>query len=340
MKRFLISLCVLFFLQAAEAKQHRVRVQDPVLPQSAEVSSFISDMVQRNQFKQEDLTRLFKEVRLKKSILAAMDRPAEGKPWREYRPLFIEPKRIAGGVRFWAEHEETLARAEAQYGVPASLIVAIIGVETFYGRNTGSFRVIDALATLAFGYPKRAPYFRSELEQFLLMTREEGFDPLSIKGSYAGAMGISQFMPSSYRKYGVDFDGDGQRDLWENPEDAIGSIARYLQGYGWKRGATVLAPVQRVVDEAKSLANRGWSFRIPMQQWAGIGVSTDAAPTASEAMLFELAGENGPEYWLGFENFYVITRYNRSFHYAMAAWQLSQAFEAARVPRPASGSAP
>lgn len=339
MKRLLISLCILFFLQAAQAKQHRTKEQDPVLPQSPEVSAFIGAMVQRHQFKQEELARLFGEVRLKKTILAAMDRPAEAKPWSEYRPIFIEPKRIAGGVRFWTQHEASLTRAEAQYGVPASLIVAIIGVETFYGRNTGTFRVIDALSTLAFAYPKRAAYFRSELEQFLLMSREEGFDPLIIKGSYAGAMGISQFMPSSYRQYGVDFDDDGQRDLWNNPEDAIGSVAQYLQGYGWKRGAPVIAQVQHVADQAKSLANRGWNFRIPAKDWAAVGVSAHAPSIQSEAMLFELGADNGPEYWLGFENFYVITRYNRSFHYAMAAWQLSQALESARTPSPASLSA-
>jgi membrane-bound lytic murein transglycosylase B len=301
------------------------------MEQAPEVQAFIGEMVQRNQFNQDELTRLFRDVHLKQSILDAMDRPAEAKPWSVYRPLFVEPKRIAGGVRFWAAHADTLARAEAQYGVPASMIVAIIGVETFYGRNTGSYRVIDALATLAFAYPKRAPYFRSELEQFLLLSREAGFDPLTIKGSYAGAMGISQFMPSSYRQYGVDFDGDGLRDLWDNADDAIGSVAQYFQGYGWKRGALVVAPVQHVEEKARGLANRGWSFRIPIKDWATVGVGTDAEKTDADAMLLELAGVDGPEYWLGYENFYVITRYNHSFHYAMAAWQLSQALEAARA---------
>lgn len=331
MKRFLLCFCILFFLQAAQAKQQRVPVQEPNFAQSPEAAAFVKEMVQRNQFNQDELTRLFREAHLKQSILDAMERPAEAKPWSVYRPLFVEPKRIAAGVRFWAAHADTLARAEAQYGVPASMIVAIIGVETFYGRNTGSYRVIDALATLAFGYPKRAAYFRGELEQFLLLSREAGFDPLTIKGSYAGAMGISQFMPSSYRQYGVDFDGDGLRDLWEDADDAIGSVAQYFQGYGWKRGAPVVAQVQHVAEKAQGLANRGWNFRIPIKDWAPVGVSTDAEKTDAEAMLLELAGANGPEYWLGYENFYVITRYNHSFHYAMAAWQLSQAVEAARA---------
>ena len=331
MKRLLIGLCAILFLQAAYAKQSRATEQDETIMQTSEVQAFITEMVEQHQFKLEELTRLFREVRVKQSILSAMSRPAEGKPWRDYRPLFIESRRIAGGVRFWATHEAVLQRAEAQYGVPASLIVAIIGIETFYGRNTGSFRVLDALSTLAFAYPKRAPFFRKELEQYLLLSREAEFDPLSIKGSYAGAMGISQFMPSSYRQYGVDFDDDGHRDLWRNPADAIGSVGRYLQGYGWERDAPVLERVLSANDPGKNLAGRGWSYRIPVKQWAGVGVSTNNSTSEADAMLFELAGENGQEYWLGLKNFYVITRYNHSFHYAMAAWELSQALEKARA---------
>lgn len=332
MKRLWISLCLFLFLQAAYAKPSRASEQDEAFAQSPQVQAFIAEMVQQHQFKQDELVHLFREIRVKKSILNAMTRPAEGKPWSDYRPLFIEPKRIAGGVRFWALHETALKRAEAQYGVPASLIVAIIGIETFYGRNTGSYRVIDALSTLAFAYPKRAPYFRKELEQYLLLSREAGFDPLSIKGSYAGAMGICQFMPSSYRQYGVDFDDDGHRDLWRNPADAIGSVGQYLQGYGWEHDAPVLVSVVSANDPGKELANRGWSYRIPVKLWPAVGVTTQAPPTSeSEAMLFVLAGATGPEYWLGLKNFYVITRYNRSFHYAMAAWQLSQTLEQARA---------
>ena len=331
MKRLFITLLTCLLLQAAQAKQSRTAAAEEGLAQMPEVQAFISEMVEQHQFKPDDLTRLFGAVRIKQSILSAMSRPAEGKPWRDYRPLFIEPQRIEGGVRFWAKHEVSLQRAEKQYGVPAALIVAIIGIETFYGRNTGSFRVLDALSTLAFAYPKRAAFFRQELEHYLLLSREGGIDPLSVKGSYAGAMGISQFMPSSYRQYGVDFDDDGHRDLWSNPQDAIGSVGNYLQGYGWERGAPVLAQTTSVADPGTSFANRGWNYRIPLKQWGGVGVTTSAPASDAEAMLFELAGDNGPEYWLGLKNFYVITRYNRSFHYAMAAWQLSQAIAAARA---------
>lgn len=331
MKRLWMTLCLMLFLQATYANQSHAAEQAEAFAQTLEVQEFIAEMVQQHQFKPEELTRLFNEAQIKQSILNAMARPAEGKPWRDYRPIFIEPRRIAGGLRFWATHEAVLQRAEAQYGVPASLIVAIIGIETFYGGNTGSFRVMDALSTLAFAYPKRAPYFRKELEHYLLLSREAALDPLSIKGSYAGAMGISQFMPSSYRQYGVDFDGDGHRDLWRNPADAIGSVGSYLQGYGWERDAQVLEKVLSVNEPGKNLAGRGWSYRIPIKQWGGVGVSTHNSTSEAEAMLFQLAGENGPEYWLGLKNFYVITRYNRSFHYAMAAWELSQALAQAKA---------
>ncbi|MBI5752589.1 MAG: lytic murein transglycosylase B [Hydrogenophilales bacterium] len=324
-------LVLLFSLCCTPALAKRVKVQERGEPiaQLPEAVAFMEEMALRHQFDRADLARLFGEARLKESILKAMDRPAEIKPWREYRPLFVETRRIERGVRFWEEHEATLQRAEAQFGVPASVIVAIIGVETFYGRNTGAYRVVDALATLAFGYPKRAAYFRDELEQYLLLTREADIPPLSITGSYAGAMGIPQFMPSSYRNYGVDFDGDTHRDLWRNPVDAIGSVARYFQGKGWQPGAPVLAPATQAAEPGRGLANRGWGYRMPLKAWGLVGVASKSE-TEDEAMLLELAGVNGPEHWLAFENFYVITRYNHSFHYAMAVWELSQALEAAR----------
>ena len=331
MKLRLLGFCVLLILQTVPVKSASAGEATAVFAQSPEVQAFITEMVEQHQFKIDELTRLFQQVQVKQSILNAMARPAEGKAWSEYRPLFIEPQRIAEGVRFWGAHEVALKHAEAQYGVPASLIVAIIGIETFYGRNTGSYRVIDALSTLAFAYPKRASYFRKELEQYLLLSREVGVDPLSIKGSYAGAMGICQFMPSSYRQYGVDFDDDGHRDLWRNPVDAIGSVAQYLQGYGWEPSAPVVAPVVSANDPGKNLANRGWTYRIPIKHWPAVGIITRAPPSDRDAMLFVLAGVNGAEYWLGLKNFYVITRYNHSFQYAMAAWQLSQALDQARV---------
>jgi membrane-bound lytic murein transglycosylase B len=340
-------ICILLFaFCCSPALAKRVKAQEPGEPIAhlPEVVAFMEEMALRHQFDRADLAHLFSEARLKPSILKAMARPAEIKPWSEYRPLFVEAKRIDRGLRFWAEHEATLQRAETQFGVPASVIVAIIGVETFYGRNTGAYRVVDALATLAFGHPNRAAYFRNELEQYLLLARETDIPPLSIKGSYAGAMGIPQFMPSSYRNYGVDFDGDSHRDLWRNPVDAIGSVARYFQGKGWQPGAPVLAPATQVAEPGKELANRGWGYRMPLKEWGLVGVATQnetaKRETADEAMLLELAGVNGPEHWFAFENFYVITRYNHSFHYSMAVWQLSQALEAARASQVAHQTTP
>ena len=329
MKRFCFLICGLLCVPLAYAQ---CAAQGDSIARLPEASAFVAEMVARHQFDAADLAQLLAQTCMKQSILKAMTRPAEAKPWSAYQPLFVEPTHIAQGKRFWAEHEAALVRAEAQYGVPASIIVAIIGVETSYGRNTGSFRVMDALSTLAFGYPQRAAYFRDELEQYLLLAREAAFAPLSIKGSYAGAMGIGQFMPSSYRLYGVDFDGDGHRDLWENPDDAIGSVANYFHGKGWIPAAPVATPATAVAEPGKGLANHGWSFRMPLNYWARVGVAANGSSALeAEAMLLELAGANGPEYWLAFKNFYVITRYNHSFHYAMAVWQLSRELEAART---------
>lgn len=185
---------------------------------------------------------VFAEVQRKQSILDAISRPAERvKPWKDYRPMFITDARIARGVDFWRQHEAVLARAEQEYGVPAQYIVAIIGVETFFGRNTGNYRVIDALSTLGFDYPPRAEFFRKELREFLLLAREEQLDPLTLKGSYAGAMGLPQFMPSSFRNFAVDFDGDGHINIWNNPDDAIGSVASYFKRHGWVPGEGVVS---------------------------------------------------------------------------------------------------
>lgn len=206
------------------------------------VDEFIAEMTRDYGFAGEQLRDLFKQAERKQAILDAISRPAERvKPWKEYRPIFLTDSRIAQGVDFWRENEAALTRAETEYGVPAEIIVAIIGVETFYGRNTGSHRVIDALSTLGFDYPPRQPFFRQQLKEFLLLTREEQVDPLTLKGSYAGAMGLPQFMPSSFRAYAVDFDGDGRIDIWNNPTDAIGSAASYFKQHGWTAGGPVVA---------------------------------------------------------------------------------------------------
>ncbi|EWC39851.1 lytic murein transglycosylase B [Stutzerimonas stutzeri] len=299
------------------------------------VDEFIAEMTRDYGFVSEQLHDLFAQAERKQAILDAISRPAERvKPWKEYRPIFLTESRIAQGVDFWRQNEETLSRAEAEYGVPAEVIVAIIGVETFYGRNTGSHRVIDALSTLGFDYPPRQPFFRQQLKEFLLLAREEQVDPLSLKGSYAGAMGLPQFMPSSFRAYAVDFDGDGHINIWNNPADAIGSAASYFKQHGWtangsvvaraevsgerhEEGLTVGLESQKNAGEMRSL---GWSFNP--------AVADETAVTA-----FRLDGAEGDEYWVGLPNFYVITRYNRSVMYAMAVHQLSQLLAEARGER-------
>lgn len=299
---------------------------------SPQVTEFIAEMTRDYGFASEQLVNLFAEVQRKQAILDAISRPAERvKPWKEYRPIFITDKRIALGVDFWQKNQAALEKAEADYGVPAQFIVAIIGVETFYGGNTGSYRVMDALSTLAFDYPARAPFFRKELREFLMLTREEQVDPLSLKGSYAGAMGLPQFMPSSFRAYAVDFDGDGHINIWNNPTDAIGSVASYFQRHGWQAGGQVASRARvsgERVDEGLTegldpVKNVGELRAIG---WRSDDVLADDVPVTA----FRLEGAEGDEYWLGLPNFYVITRYNRSVMYAMAVNQLAELLVQAR----------
>ena len=299
---------------------------------SPQVAEFVGEMTRDYGFAGEQLMDVFRDVERKQSILDAISRPAERvKPWKEYRPMFLTDARIARGVDFWRQHEATLARAEQEYGVPAQVIVAIIGVETFFGRNTGNYRVIDALSTLGFDYPPRAVFFRKELREFLLLAREQQVDPLTLKGSYAGAMGLPQFMPSSFRAYAVDFDGDGHINIWNDPDDAIGSVASYFKRHGWVAGEGVvslasvngprvdegLSPGIEPVKTVGELRALGWA-------------SHDALRDDMPVTAFRLDGDNGPEYWLGLKNFYAITRYNRSVMYAMAVHQLSERLVQAR----------
>ncbi len=296
------------------------------------VAEFVHEMTRDYGFASEQLVELLGQAERKQAILDAISRPAERvKPWKEYRPIFITDSRIAQGVDFWRQNEEALARAEEVYGVPAEIIVAIIGVETFYGRNTGGHRVIDALATLGFDYPPRQPFFRQQLKEFLLLAREEQVDPLLLKGSYAGAMGLPQFMPSSFRAYAVDFDDDGRIDIWNNPTDAIGSAASYFKQHGWVSGAPVVARATlsgerhaegltvglEPVKKLGELRELGWQVETEM-------------PDETAVTAFRLEGAEGDEYWLGLPNFYVITRYNRSVMYAMAVHQLAAQLAQAR----------
>lgn len=309
----------------------------PVLPEPMtdqnSVQAFIEHMVSTQGFDRTQLTALFKQVKPRPRIVQIMTTPAESKPWNVYRRIFITDTRIQGGVAFWHKNEAALARAESQYGVPAAIIVAIIGVETRYGDNMGSFPVIDALSTLAFDYPPRTDYFRGELEQFLLLSREEQLDPLAPKGSYAGAMGEAQFMPSSYRKFSVDFDGDGKRDLWHSTSDAIGSIANYLNAHGWQRGEPIALRAridgngyQNLLDATLKKPERSIArFKV-----AGVMPEVSVDDTLP-AMLVRLETDDDAEYWLGLDNFYAITRYNHSPRYAMAVYQLSQEIQAQRA---------
>lgn len=294
---------------------------------NAEVGTFIDSMVEQHQFDRQQLVTLFDQARKRDDILEAIARPAEKtKPWYEYRKIFLQPARIDGGAKFWRENAAILERASTEFGVDPAIIVAIIGVETRYGRHTGSYRVIDALSTLAFEYPPRSRFFRSELEEFLLLTREEDVDVSEVKGSYAGAMGYGQFIPSSYRNYAVDFSGDGKRNLWNDLDDIIGSVANYFHRHGWQ----AQAPVAARVSDGKPLQHFQVSESLKPDDttagdYARKGVATrPTLPADLPVALLELEQKDGPEYWLTGKNFYVITRYNRSPLYAMAVYQLSE----------------
>lgn len=300
--------------------------------QGEKIAEFVEEMTRDYGFVPEQVVELLGQAERKQAILDAISRPAERvKPWKEYRPIFITDSRIAQGVDFWRQNEEALARAEAELGVPAEVVVAIIGVETFYGRNTGSHRVIDALSTLGFDYPPRQPFFRQQLKEFLLLTREEQVDPLTLKGSYAGAMGLPQFMPSSFRAYAVDFDDDGRIDIWTNPVDAIGSAANYFKQHGWAAGEPVVARAQVSGKQYEQGLTAGLEPEKNAGQLRALGWQSET-PIADDTSVtaFRLEGAEGDEYWVGLPNFYVITRYNRSVMYAMAVHQLSELLAQAR----------
>ncbi|MEO7432007.1 MAG: lytic murein transglycosylase B [Dokdonella sp.] len=277
------------------------------------------------------------DVKVQQSILDAIARPAEAtKPWRDYRPIFVTQKRIDDGIAFYRANRALLDRTSEQFGVPPEVIVAIIGVETSYGRNTGKYRVLDALGTLAFHYPPRAPFFRGELKQLFLLGDGHLAVPLDeLRGSYAGAMGWGQFMPTSIAKWAKDGDGDGHIDLWGSLPDITGSVANYFREHGWEPGQPVAVRAQPATD-AREINPKGSEPVYPLQQmeaWGYAPLERIDAQTAST--LLKLDGERGPEYWLTFRNFYVITRYNKSPMYSLSVWQLAQAI-AAGVASPAS----
>ncbi|CAK0780769.1 Membrane-bound lytic murein transglycosylase B [Gammaproteobacteria bacterium] len=292
----------------------------------SQVNEFIAEVAARHGFVVPALYALFDNVTLRPEIIETITRPAEAKPWFEYRAIFLTQARIEGGIEFWREHQDALSVAESRYGVDPAIVVAILGVETRYGAKTGTYRVIDALTTLAFQYPKRASFFRDQLEEYLLLTRNEGIDPLLPKGSYAGAMGLPQFMPTSFRDFAVDLDGDGHRDLWNNPWDAIGSVANYLRRHDWQPQGPVAVPANLVagVDPAP-LLKADLKPNLYLNRLRAMGLQpTEPVSGNPPVALLRLDGKISPEYWLGFQNFYAITRYNHSPLYAMAVHQLAR----------------
>ena len=285
---------------------------------------FIDEMASRYKFSHKELGEWFAQAELRDDIIEAMYRPKESTPWYEYRKLFVNEGRAHKGLEFWKANAEALFSASAEYGVPPEIIVAIIGIETRYGRQGGRYRVIDALLTLTLRYPERSEFFRNQLAEFLLLARELGVSPLSIKGSYAGAMGIPQFIPSSYRSFAVDFDGDHKRDL-NDVEDAIGSVANFLKQHGWKRDEPIVGEVNLEGSMYSWIENNGVEPRISVQHLSRYGILPAERIDAHQlAALISFEGENGPIHRLGYNNFYVITRYNRSTNYSLAVVELSE----------------
>ena len=296
-----------------------------------DVQTYMDELVAEHGFSKDALLETFGDCEHQAAIVEAISRPAErALKWHEYRKIFLKEDRIRRGVQFWADNQAALAAAEAQFDVAPEYVVAIIGVETSFGRIMGVHRVQDALCTLAFDYPPRAPFFRNELTEFLLLVREEGRSSGEFKGSYAGAMGYGQFIPSSYRNFAVDFDGDGARDIWSNVTDAIGSVANYFAQHGWRGGGLVALRVELAGSVADAALNAGLEFDKTVSDFRALGLELPGLDDSASAALFRMDLEDGPEHWLALRNFYVITRYNRSSMYALVVHQLAQAIKARR----------
>jgi membrane-bound lytic murein transglycosylase B len=294
-----------------------------------DVKSFIALLAEKDSFSKHSLRKLLSKAEIQPAIIEAMDRPAEkAKLWYEYRELFLTDRRIREGIDFWIAHRQDLDEASVRSGVPPEYLAAILGIETYYGRLTGSYRVLDALATLAFDYPARASFFRDELEQFLLLTRESGLDPLAVKGSYAGAMGAPQFMPSNYRRYAIDADHDGRIDLWTDWPDVFASIGNYFREHGWNPGDPVLTEAELAPDSAMTLDGRSLNLNETVGTLRARGIRFDTAlPINARALLIAADEPDGVHWRVGYENFYVITRYNHSALYAMAVYELATALK-------------
>ncbi len=318
LRSILFVLASSFFVNA----QSEIKID---YAQRADVKDFIDEMVEQHSFDRAFLENRFSMVERLDSVLEAIARPAEKRlTWKQYRPIFVTSKRSDKGRTFLAEHKDTLQRAEKEFGVPAEIITAIIGVETYYGKRTGSYTVFDSLTTLGFDYPPRSKFFKSELKEFLLLSKEEKISVDDMTGSYAGAMGMPQFISSSYRNYAIDFDGDGKRDLWNSMPDVIGSVANYFSEHGWKKGGTILHPAS-ISDESVVKENNELKPYVTIGKLKRQGVEINRTlDEKDEVTLLKFDGKRGDEYWVGLDNFYVITRYNHSALYAMAVFQLSE----------------
>ena len=290
------------------------------------VQEYIDELVAEHGFDRSWLQGVLAKASRNDDVIARISKPAErALKWYEYRRIFIKDERIDGGVEFWRRHRATIERAAAEFKVAPEIIVAVIGVETYYGRFLGTFPVLDALATLAFDYPRRAAFFRGQLTEYMLLVREQGLDPTTLKGSYAGAFGYGQFIPSSFRNFAVDFDGDGVSNIWSNETDAIGSVANYFAEHGWRGDGPVALRVTLADPEADQLANHGLALEQTVGALRAAGVQGgDELDAAEPANLMRMDLADGTEYWLALHDFYVITRYNHSRLYGLAVLQLGQ----------------
>jgi membrane-bound lytic murein transglycosylase B len=292
----------------------------------AEVQAFVKELAAQNSFNERDLLTVFGEAKYKQSIIDAITRPAERTlTWAKYQDIFLTKRRTDIGIEFMEKNRVALDAAYEVYGVPPIVVTAIIGVETMYGKISGDYRVLDALSTLSFDYPPRSKFFKRELGEFILLAREEKKMITELKGSYAGAMGMGQFIPSSYRAYAVDFDGDGFRDIWDNPTDAIGSVANYLAEHGWQRDKQITFEIS-AANLPADVFNVSLKPSKSIAELRALGLADDLKHLDQERTVspMVLNGKNGEEFWIGLNNFYVITRYNHSKLYAMAVFQLSE----------------
>ena len=340
-----LAVAPLASARSADAAKGAADAKSPGYDTRDDVRAFIGEMAAEYGFNRASLAKVFRAARYQPAIVVAMDRPLLEPPkWYTYSRPFLAPERVAAGVAYWNANAGALASAEERYGVPAEIIVGIIGVETYYGRIAGNYRVLDALTTLAFDYPRRAAFFRGELKQFLLLSRELGMPPQAAKGSFAGAMGVPQFMPGSYRAYAVDADGSGHPDLWKSPADIAGSVANYLARHDWQKGRPVLLPAAIADDRRDAILRKldgGLSERRNADAWASDGVTVvdpGGGPVDEPMGLLLLEesvdGVESASYRIAFNNFYVLTRYNRSRLYATAVYELAKAVRSARGDAP------